>query len=80
MLAIKMKQKDGFEILDEAENLEQAIQFVEDEAVTIAENNWTGDWDKIFPIFWSVIDADSREKIASGFVDETGEIVSNQEG
>ena len=72
MIKIMMRQKDGYEIYDEADNLREAIQTIEDEAINIAECNWPGDYDKIFPIFWECCHVDNPGYYESGFIDEYG--------
>ena len=72
MVNIMMRQKDGYEIYDEADDLREAMQTIEDEAINIAECNWTGDYDKIFPIYWECRYGNDFEGYGSGFVDEYG--------
>ena len=72
MINIMMRQKDGYEIYDSADDLREAIQTIEDEAINIAEYNWLGDYDKIFPIFWECRHNDSLAHYECGFVDEYG--------
>ena len=75
MLTIKMRGCDGCSFHEEIDRLDDAIRHIESLALGLADFLWSGDWDKVFPLYWQVIRTDDRELIASGHVDETGCIV-----
>lgn len=72
MISIMMRQADGYEIYDLADDLKEAVLLIENEAINIAECSWTGDYDKIFPIYWECRHEDRPGHYDSGFVDENG--------
>lgn len=75
MLTIKLRGCDGCSFHEETDRLDDAIRHIESLALGLADFLWSGDWDKVFPLYWQVIRNDDRELIASGHVDETGCIV-----
>lgn len=72
MLYVKLRCKDGTAYHGTADTLEEVQEIVERRAFSIAEECWSGDLPHIFPIYWAAVDEDTREIVASGFVDETG--------
>ena len=72
MINIMMRHADGYEIYDLTDDLKEAVLLIENEAINIAECSWTGDYDKIFPIYWECRHEDRPDHYDSGFVDENG--------
>lgn len=74
-MEVYIEHADGYSWTTPADDLEEAQQIIENEAVAVRENCPEDEVDNIFPLYWSIKDK-AKEVVASGHVNECGEMYS----
>ena len=74
-MEIYIEHADGYNWSAEADNLADAQQIVENEAIAVSENCALEDIDDVFPMYWSITNQ-NNEVVSSGYVNERGEFFS----
>ena len=74
-MEVYIEHADGYSWTTTADNLEEAQQIVEDEAIAVRENCPDDEVANVFPLYWS-IKGKNKEIVASGHVNEHGEMYS----
>lgn len=73
MFTLKTKHADGSYRVEHLEMSREEINiYLEDMAAGYAENLWSGEIDRVFPIHWQLFDGENDA--GSGFVDEHGRL------
>ena len=74
-MEVYIEHADGYSWITEAENIEEATQIVENEAIAVYENCSEEDVENTFPLYWSVKN-ENKEIVCSGYVNENGELTA----
>lgn len=74
-MEVYIEHADGHTWTTEAENLEEATQIIEDEAIAVRENCSDEDVANVFPLYWSIKN-EKKEIVYSGYVNENGELTT----
>jgi hypothetical protein len=74
-MEIYIEHADGYTWITEAEDIEEATQIIENEAIAVYENCFEADVADVFPLYWSIKNK-KKEIICSGYVNENGELIS----
>lgn len=75
MFEVYIEHADGYPWTTSAETLEEAQQVIENEAIAVSENCAAEEIDNVFPLYWTIKNT-FKEIVASGHVNESGEIYS----
>ena len=74
-MEVYIEHADGYSWTTSADNLEEAQQIVENEAIAVAENCSAEERAEVFPLYWSIKNT-FKDVVASGHVNECGEMYS----
>lgn len=74
-MEVYIEHADGYALTTEAENIEEAAQIIENEAVAVYENCLEEDATNVFPLYWSIKN-EKNEVVYSGYVNENGELTT----
>ena len=74
-MEIYIEHADGYSWTTHADDLEEAMRVIENEAIAVSENCSVEDIGSVFPLYWSVKNK-FKDIVASGHVNEYGEIYS----
>lgn len=74
-MEVYIEHADGYSWTTSADDLEEAQQIVENEAIAVRENCADVDIASTFPLYWSIKN-EFKDIVASGYVNEHGEMYS----
>lgn len=74
-MEVYIEHADGHSWTTEAENIKEATQIIENEAVAVYENCPEEDVGNTFPLYWTIKN-EKKEIVCSGYVNENGELTT----